>query len=298
MARIRSVKPETWSDVRFCSLTLPARLTYIALWNYADDEGRGRFLPKAIEGFAWPLDDLSAHGTTIEAVLDEIRAINRIVVYQVDGEPFFHIPTFADHQRPNRPTASRLPEPPDNGEGAILPPPQPPGAIPGQPAVSIDLDRLEAAMADVKAFQALRQRKDWTRRWKPLFEQTDLDVEAWIEALDRFMVMVAEGYADTPASLNAAIDSVRTLAAAQAPRIAGWIIDDIIGAVESPHRNVSTRWEGQFGRPTTDFQRAVAGAKQHFIERRVMAKTGVPTPSAVRAEIERRMEMFAAERTP
>lgn len=107
MARIRSVRPETWSDPVFCALTAEARLLYIALWNYCDDQGRGRFLPKSIEGFAFPRETVDVDG-----LLGELVGAGRIRVYESNGEEFFFVPKWGRHQKPNRPTPSNLPEPP------------------------------------------------------------------------------------------------------------------------------------------------------------------------------------------
>lgn len=112
MPRIRSVRPETWSDTRFTGLTLPARYLYIALWTFADDEGRGRYNPKEIEGYAFPNDDLARWNTTIDKLLNELDRAGRIVIYSHKGQPYFSIPTFPKHQKPNKLTPSRIPEPP------------------------------------------------------------------------------------------------------------------------------------------------------------------------------------------
>lgn len=39
MARIRSIKPEFWSDVKIANLPKATALFFIALWNFADDQG-------------------------------------------------------------------------------------------------------------------------------------------------------------------------------------------------------------------------------------------------------------------
>lgn len=117
MPRIRSIRPETWSDSTFVRLSLPARYLYMAMWTWADDEGRGRLIPKEIEGYAFPHDDLGAWNTSIDKLLGELVRAKRIVPYDVGGDRFFYIPTFMRHQRPKAPTPSRLPAP------ALSPPP-------------------------------------------------------------------------------------------------------------------------------------------------------------------------------
>lgn len=105
--KIRSVRPEFFSDTRMASLSSAARILYIGLWCIADDEGRGRYLPKQIEGEVFPNEQVDIVG-----LLAELLDSERIVPYQVGEEVYFHIPKFAVYQKPNRMFPSRLPEPP------------------------------------------------------------------------------------------------------------------------------------------------------------------------------------------
>jgi hypothetical protein len=112
MPRIRSIKPEFWSDGGMAELDFLTRLFYIALWTYADDEGRGRAIPKALSGYAFPHDD-SVDAFTIEEALRTLAARNRIVLYAVGSERYFQIVRWREHQVVNRPSASRIPPPPE-----------------------------------------------------------------------------------------------------------------------------------------------------------------------------------------
>ena len=49
MARIRTIKPDFWSDEKIVELTPWARLLFIGLWNFSDDDGRMPFSPKKIK---------------------------------------------------------------------------------------------------------------------------------------------------------------------------------------------------------------------------------------------------------
>ena len=116
MPRIRSIRPEFFSDARMAQLTPYARLFYQALWCFADDEGRGRCIPRELEGFAFPYEP------NVKAVelLVELENAGRIVTYSGPrGEQFYHIPTFNDYQKPNKPMKSRFPAPPDTGQGVL-----------------------------------------------------------------------------------------------------------------------------------------------------------------------------------
>ena len=48
MARIRTVKPEMWTDGKVVRLTDGANLLFVALLNQADDSGRLKNDPKEI----------------------------------------------------------------------------------------------------------------------------------------------------------------------------------------------------------------------------------------------------------
>lgn len=84
----------------------------MALWTWADDEGRGRLIPKEVEGYAFPNDNLREWGTSIEKLIAELVKAGRIVAYEHQGERYFTIPTFRKHQKPRKPTPSRIPTPP------------------------------------------------------------------------------------------------------------------------------------------------------------------------------------------
>lgn len=114
MARIRSIKPEFWSDYRLAQdLTRDERLFYIALWNEADDEGRFLAHPRRLLGVVFPYDD-DLHESFIERSLNRLAETGRLILYEVNGEPYGQLTKFKDHQRVNRPQPSKLPAPPED----------------------------------------------------------------------------------------------------------------------------------------------------------------------------------------
>jgi len=118
MARIRTIKPEFWSDDKVASLTLRSRLVFIGLWNFADDEGRGRCIAKELNGFLFPLDDVP--DADIEQCLLELASTGMICIYTVTGRRLFQITHWLKHQAVNRPTPSRHPAP-DAPEASVIP---------------------------------------------------------------------------------------------------------------------------------------------------------------------------------
>lgn len=109
MARIRTVKPEFWTDEKVVEMSPLARLLFIGLWNFADDEGRMTYSPKRIG-----MQILPADSCDISALLGEIRRNSLIVIYEVDGIEYLQIVGFAKHQKVDKRTASKLPAPPES----------------------------------------------------------------------------------------------------------------------------------------------------------------------------------------
>lgn len=114
MARIRSIKPEYWSDEQVASWPMVSRLAYIALWNEADDEGRLRANLLYLKGRMFPYDAR----LDLAAVLEPIIASGKMILYSADGQSYAWLPRFEEHQVINRPSKSRLPGPPPATETA------------------------------------------------------------------------------------------------------------------------------------------------------------------------------------
>lgn len=135
MARIRTIKPEFFTSEVVASLPLRARLTWIGIWTHADDEGRCRDNAKLIKAAVYPLDDLPA--ADVEEDLDALADRGLIQRYEVEGKHYFHIPGWHEHQYINKPTPSRLPDPPGAGKTEIPgDPPETPGNAGGSPVGS------------------------------------------------------------------------------------------------------------------------------------------------------------------
>lgn len=107
MARIRTIKPEFWTDEKIVELSFPARLLFIGLWNFADDEGRLVYSPKRLKMQIFPADDLD-----ISELFGEIRGKKLAAVYQVDNTEYLQVSGFSKHQKIDRRSPSKLPPPP------------------------------------------------------------------------------------------------------------------------------------------------------------------------------------------
>jgi hypothetical protein len=124
MARIRSAKPEWWTDPRMVALKRVIRWTFKGLWEVcADDEGRFLADPRVIKGQLWPMDD-DLTPRQIETHLAALATAGRISLYVADGVRYGVVVNFLKHQKISHPTPSRLPSPPLGGlaSGAGNPP--------------------------------------------------------------------------------------------------------------------------------------------------------------------------------
>ncbi|GIE46185.1 hypothetical protein [Actinoplanes lobatus] len=112
MARIRTIKPEFWSSPAMEGLDPWTRLLFIALWNWADDSGRGTAEPRALAGFAFPNDE-DITSADIRRMLGEIRRAFGVIFYEVGGRRFYCIPSWDRHQKIDKRSAPRYPGPED-----------------------------------------------------------------------------------------------------------------------------------------------------------------------------------------
>ncbi len=109
MARIRSIKPEAFTSETLSAVSRAARWTFAGLWTYCDDEGRGRGDPRLIKAALYPLDD-DVSVDDVVSDLDELEAVGVLCRYEHGGRAYLHVTNFFEHQHPNRPVASKLPE--------------------------------------------------------------------------------------------------------------------------------------------------------------------------------------------
>jgi len=93
MPKIRGVKPDYWTDEDIVDLTIPARLLFIGLWNYACDNGHLQDKSKQIKMRLLPADDVNVAELLRE--LEEKGQIKR-------RSGWITIPNLTKHQRPDK----------------------------------------------------------------------------------------------------------------------------------------------------------------------------------------------------
>lgn len=120
MAKIRGVKPDFWTDEQIIELSIPARLLFIGLWNYACDNGHLQDRPRQIKTRILPADSVD-----VKTLLDELVSVD--LVERKDG--YLVIPNLTRHQRPHKKwwttcdfAGCRRPDTVDNGGTTVAQP--------------------------------------------------------------------------------------------------------------------------------------------------------------------------------
>lgn len=114
MARIRTIKPEFPQSESMGRLSRDARLLFVQLWTIADDDGKTRAASRLLASLLYPYDDDAP--ALIDGWLAELEAEGCILRYAVDGASYLQVCKWADHQKIDRPSVSKLPCPP----GAVV----------------------------------------------------------------------------------------------------------------------------------------------------------------------------------
>jgi hypothetical protein len=109
MGRIRTVKPEFWTDEKVGELKRDERLLFLGLLNLADDEGVLKATPAFIKGQIFAYDEDLAIAD-VRRWLDALVLAKMLIAFEHNGEKFFLIRTFKSHQKINRPTPSKIPK--------------------------------------------------------------------------------------------------------------------------------------------------------------------------------------------
>jgi hypothetical protein len=106
VARIRTLKPDFWRNIKIGNLSDFAKLLAIALLNIADDDGYFEADARLIRGDVFPFEMDYQRITVALRELSEIGYCE-IRKHSTKGE-VGHIPAFKSHQVINKPTKSRL----------------------------------------------------------------------------------------------------------------------------------------------------------------------------------------------
>ncbi len=103
MARIRSIKPEYWTDEKIVELDFVERLLFIGLWNFADDQGYLDYSPKRIKMQIFPGDNVD--------VVEGLKKLHEALLIEAFDGPkgvVLWITHWKKHQRVSNPAQSRF----------------------------------------------------------------------------------------------------------------------------------------------------------------------------------------------
>lgn len=109
MARIRSIKPEFWTDPDIVAMPMAARLFLIGCWNHADDYGVLRDDPERLRLQIMPADPIDAVDIVDELV--ESKFLVRMIA--PDGTALLVVRTFTIHQKIDKRAVGRWGHPDD-----------------------------------------------------------------------------------------------------------------------------------------------------------------------------------------
>lgn len=116
MARIRTIKPDFWTDEKLTECSLSARLLFIGMLNFADDNGNLAASAKKLKMQIFPADNIEC-----QPLLDELVAQGIVIEYSVNGDNYLNIKGFKKHQVINRPSNSNIPQPSINDDSVSHP---------------------------------------------------------------------------------------------------------------------------------------------------------------------------------
>jgi len=104
--RIRTIKPEFWTNEELSEISTEATLLAIGLLNYVDDEGYFNANNLLIKSAIFPIRKLSK---SIDVLLKELQSINYIVCQNgTDGKTYGFVNNFTKHQVIQRPKVSKI----------------------------------------------------------------------------------------------------------------------------------------------------------------------------------------------
>ena len=109
MPRIRTIKPEFFTDDTVGGLSVLARLLFVGTWVFADDYGTLDRSAKQLKAQVFPYDDIDC-----EPPLLELIGAGLLTEYQADGRTFLQIAGFTKHQKIDKPSSPRRPLPEDS----------------------------------------------------------------------------------------------------------------------------------------------------------------------------------------
>lgn len=109
MARIRTIKPDFWTDEKIAELPVESRLIYIATWNYADDIGVLKGSIKLLKSQILPYD-YEIGLDTFSKWMDHLIQSRMLIPFEHKNEKYIYIRNFSQHQKIDKPSKPLIPK--------------------------------------------------------------------------------------------------------------------------------------------------------------------------------------------
>lgn len=118
MSRMRMVKPEFCVSEQLAECSPNARLTFVLMWMFCDDQGIHPAKPRALKGEIFPLDE-GITAKQVEAWVGELIAVGLLREYEVGSDVYWIVTGWSKHQRIDKPSKKH---PPPLAESSPKPP--------------------------------------------------------------------------------------------------------------------------------------------------------------------------------
>ena len=126
MARLRTLKPDFFTNESLAEIDPLGRLLFAGLWTIADREGRLEDRPARIKALILPYDDCDADELLTELNTPRNGELGFIERYSVEGKRYIQVTTFTKHQTPHmREKDSTIPTPDMKDASTVLAPDKP-----------------------------------------------------------------------------------------------------------------------------------------------------------------------------
>lgn len=102
MSRIRTIKPDFWTSEQVLSCSPNARLLFIGMWNFCDDNGVHQASYVRIKAEVFPADNFGT--SEIKNWVNELIQNTLLHEYEVDETKYWIVTGFKKHQRIDKPT--------------------------------------------------------------------------------------------------------------------------------------------------------------------------------------------------
>jgi hypothetical protein len=102
MSRIRTIKPEIWTSEQVIACSPIARLLFIGLWNFCDDNGVHSASYIRLKAEVFPADNFNT--PEIKIWINELINNELIREYMIDDKAYWIVTGWKKHQRIEKPT--------------------------------------------------------------------------------------------------------------------------------------------------------------------------------------------------